>query len=123
MGPQGERGSKGLQGRDSLGWEAVEAAEAAAAESESWAAGGTGSREGEDTNNSYHWAMIAISAAGLPWLSPEMPAHQPVGGLWFDNSGAQPEGSEGNIAVLGGAWYADEEPPDDSYTQWLDPDN
>ena len=32
--------------------------------SESWAVGGTGVREGEDTNNAKHWAMAAQGAAG-----------------------------------------------------------
>jgi hypothetical protein len=102
---------------------AMDAAERAAEKSQSWAAGGTDTREGEDVNNAYHWAMIAISGAGLPFLAPYMPSHQPIGGLWFDNSGEQPWGGEGNIVILGGAWYADEEPPDGSYTQWIDPDN
>lgn len=37
-------------------------AEPYAIESHSWAVGGTGSRDGEDTNNSKYWAMVAIAS-------------------------------------------------------------
>ena len=40
------------------------AAEGSAKLSESWAVGGTGTRSGEDTNNSKYWALQAAAAAG-----------------------------------------------------------
>lgn len=39
-------------------------AQSAAQLSESWAVGGTGSREGEDTDNAHYWAQQAQAAAG-----------------------------------------------------------
>lgn len=50
---------------------AMETAQDQAGLSESWAVGGTGRREGEDTNNSKFWAMLAQQGAeesGFVWF-------------------------------------------------------
>ena len=44
--------------------QAEENAAASATEAESWAVGGTGTREGEDTNNAKYWSARAQDAAG-----------------------------------------------------------
>ena len=44
--------------------QAEENAAASATEAESWAVGGTGTREGEDTNNAKYWSARAQGAAG-----------------------------------------------------------
>ncbi|MDR1329838.1 MAG: hypothetical protein LBK23_09595 [Oscillospiraceae bacterium] len=121
IGPTGPRGVKGDRGRDSYGWEAVY-------EAQSWAVGGTGTRPGEDTDNSKYYAYGSmfwskLAHGTLPVLSPDIPLEQPVRALWFDNSGKQPTWGENlNETILGNAWYGDDEPPDSSYAEWLDPD-
>lgn len=52
--------------KESAGNAAAEAGKAAgqAVLSQSWAVGGTGSREGEDTSNAKYWAKVAEGAAG-----------------------------------------------------------
>jgi hypothetical protein len=104
-----------MAGRDSLGWEAAEAAR-------SWAEGGTGTREGEDVNNAKYYSVVAQSYAGMPVLSPTMPVGQPVGGLWFDNSGGSPLGGNGDIIIMTNVHYGDDTPGED-YGAWIDPDD
>jgi hypothetical protein len=57
----------------------------------------------------------------LPVLSPVIPYDQPVGGIWFDNSGPQTGGAE-NIIIMSNVYYGDDEPGAD-YGVWIDPDD
>ncbi|WP_418440618.1 hypothetical protein [Candidatus Allofournierella excrementavium] len=65
---------------------------ASATLSESWAVGGTGTREGENTNNSKYWAQQAQSIAGgqLGWYETEQALQA-----------AHPTGENGQWAIIG----------------------
>lgn len=67
-------------------------AAASATLSESWAVGGTGTREGEDTNNAKYWAEQAQSIAqgGLGWYETEQALQA-----------AHPTGQNGQWAIIG----------------------
>lgn len=60
--------------------------------SESWAVGGTGTREGENTNNAQYWAQQAQSIAGgqLGWYETEQALQA-----------AHPTGENGQWAIIG----------------------
>lgn len=68
------------------------AAAASATLSESWAVGGTGTREGEDTNNSRYWAEQAqqVSQGALGWYETEQAL-----------KAAHPTGENGQWAIIG----------------------
>lgn len=68
------------------------AAAASAALAESWAVGGTGTREGEDTNNSRYWAEQAqqVSQGALGWYETEQALQT-----------AHPTGENGQWAIIG----------------------
>lgn len=70
----------------------VTAAAASATLSESWAVGGTGSREGEDANNSKYWAAEAqrVSQGALGWYETEQALRA-----------AHPTGANGQWAIIG----------------------
>lgn len=65
---------------------------ASATLSESWAVGGTGTREGENTNNAQYWAQQAQSIAGgqLGWYETEQALQA-----------AHPTGENGQWAIIG----------------------
>lgn len=73
---------------------AASASESAASAtlSESWAVGGTGTREGENTNNAQYWAQQAQSIAGgqLGWYETEQALQA-----------AHPTGENGQWAIIG----------------------
>lgn len=68
------------------------AAAASATLAESWAVGGTGTREGENTNNAQYWAQQAQSIAGgqLGWYETEQALQA-----------AHPTGENGQWAIIG----------------------
>lgn len=68
------------------------AAAASATLAESWAVGGTGTREGENTNNAQYWAQQAQSIAGgqLGWYETEQALQA-----------AHPTGTDGEWAIIG----------------------
>lgn len=68
------------------------AAAASATLAESWAVGGTGTREGENTNNAQYWAQQAQSIAGgqLGWYETEQALQA-----------AHPNGENGQWAIIG----------------------
>lgn len=70
----------------------AQAAAASATLSESWAVGGTGTREGENTNNAQYWAQQAQSIAGgqLGWYETEQALQA-----------AHPTGENGQWAIIG----------------------
>ena len=70
----------------------AKAADTSATLSESWAVGGTGTREGEDTNNAQYWAQQAQSIAGgqLGWYETEQALQT-----------AHPTGENGQWAIIG----------------------
>lgn len=70
----------------------AQAAAASATLAESWAVGGTGTREGEDTNNSQYWAQQAQSIASgqLGWYETEQALEA-----------AHPTGQNGQWAIVG----------------------
>ena len=70
----------------------TQAAQAAATLAESWAVGGTGTREGEDTNNSHYWAEQAqqVAQGALGWYESETALQS-----------AHPTGQNGQWAIIG----------------------
>lgn len=68
------------------------AAAASATLAESWAVGGTGTREGEDTNNAEYWASEAqrVSQGALGWYETEQALQA-----------AHPTGENGQWAIIG----------------------
>ena len=70
----------------------AQAAAASATLAESWAVGGTGTREGEDTNNAEYWAQQAQSIANgqLGWFETEQALES-----------AHPTGQNGQWAIIG----------------------
>lgn len=68
------------------------AAASSATLAESWAVGGTGTREGENTNNAQYWAQQAQSIAGgqLGWYETEQALQA-----------AHPTGTDGEWAIIG----------------------
>lgn len=70
----------------------AKAADTSATLSESWAVGGTGTREGENTNNAQYWAQQAQSIAGgqLGWYETEQALQA-----------AHPTGENGQWAIIG----------------------
>lgn len=70
----------------------AQAAAASATLAESWAVGGTGTREGEDTNNAEYWAQQAQSVANgqLGWFETEQALEA-----------AHPTGQNGQWAIIG----------------------
>lgn len=70
----------------------AQAAAASATLAESWAVGGTGTREGEDTNNAEYWAQQAQSIANgqLGWFETEQALEA-----------AHPTGQNGQWAIIG----------------------
>lgn len=70
----------------------AQAAAASATLSESWAVGGTGTREGENTNNAQYWAQQAqsISNGQLGWFETEQALQA-----------AHPTGENGQWAIIG----------------------
>lgn len=81
-----------LSGQVAQVLENAQAAETAATLAQSWAVGGTGSREGENTNNSQYWAQQAQSIAGgqLGWYATEQALQA-----------AHPTGQNGQWAIIG----------------------
>lgn len=69
----------------------VAQAEDAATEAESWAVGGTGSRDGEDTDNAKYYAEQAKQAAGGDFV-PNSEKGQPRGVATLDINGKVPAG-------------------------------
>ena len=70
----------------------AQAAAASATLAESWAVGGTGTREGEDTNNAEYWAQQAqsITNGQLGWFETELALEA-----------AHPTGQNGQWAIIG----------------------
>ena len=70
----------------------AQAAAASATLAESWAVGGTGTREGEDTNNAEYWASEAqrVSQDALGWYETEQALQA-----------AHPTGENGQWAIIG----------------------
>lgn len=70
----------------------AKAADTSATLSESWAVGGTGTREGEDTNNAEYWASEAqrVSQGALGWYKTEQALQA-----------AHPTGENGQWAIIG----------------------
>ena len=70
----------------------AQAAAASATLAESWAVGGTGTREGEDTNNAEYWAQQAqqVSQGALGWYETEQALQA-----------AHPTGTNGQWAIIG----------------------
>lgn len=70
----------------------AKAADTSATLSESWAVGGTGTREGEDTNNAQYWAEQAqqVSQGALGWYETEQALQT-----------AHPTGENGQWAIIG----------------------
>lgn len=68
------------------------AAASSATLAESWAVGGTGTREGEDTNNAAYWASEAqrVSQGALGWYETEQALQA-----------AHPTGTDGQWAIIG----------------------
>ena len=70
----------------------AQTAAASATLAESWAVGGTGTRDGEDTNNSHYWAEQAqqVSQGALGWYESESALQS-----------ARPTGQNGQWAIIG----------------------
>lgn len=81
-----------LSGQVAQVLENAQTAETAATLAQSWAVGGTGTRDGENTNNSQYWAQQAQSIAGgqLGWYATEQALQA-----------AHPTGQNGQWAIIG----------------------
>ena len=73
---------------------AAENAAASATLSESWAVGGTGTREGEDTNNAQYWCNQAQTIAKTALID----LVYPVGSIYISANNVSPQ------TFLGGTW-------------------